>query len=51
MVSRKHLIMHNISNLEAAGFQQQKTTLVSTPVTQEKEIETTVGTGSTKMGS
>uniref|UniRef100_A0A8C9SXX1 Uncharacterized protein n=1 Tax=Scleropages formosus TaxID=113540 RepID=A0A8C9SXX1_SCLFO len=30
------LRMHNMSNLEADGLQQQKTTLGSTPVTQEQ---------------
>lgn len=41
--------MHNISNVEVDGLQKQKTTSGSTPVNQEKESETMVGTGSLKL--
>ena len=40
--AEKHLRMHNLSNLEADGLQQQKTTVASTPVSREQKSETAV---------
>lgn len=37
------------SNLDADGLKQQKTTLGSIPVSQEQEMEITVGSGSPKL--
>ncbi|KAF7659192.1 hypothetical protein LDENG_00001830 [Lucifuga dentata] len=39
------------TNLEANGLQQQKTTLGSSPVSQEQKSEATAGTDSLKLDS
>ncbi len=41
--------MHNTSNPEADGLQQQKTTQSAAPVSKEQEMEATILTGSPKL--
>ncbi len=41
--------MHNTSNPEADGLQQQKTTPGAAPVSKEQETEATIRTGSPKL--
>lgn len=43
--------MHNISNSEVDGLQQQKITSGSIPVGQDQEFEAIIGTDSTKLAS